>query len=490
MEFITITDNYKITLNVLSNLELQVSLSSYYGTNPIKAFLIDANFLTSTPPIYSRYSDVSGHITYANLPAGDYYIAVYVNKNEYPIGELVGYNLNISTTPRDVVKPDLIVSSITPANNIYTVTEGDTFSFDYVIQNIGNAAAGYSYSGIYLDGQSQSNKLQGNAGTDGYDYISSMDANTSVADGNWFSTTGLVGSHTLWIQADNDQHVDEGSELNNWRSISFTVQPVSITQPDLSISSFYLSSSSIIQGSTNTVTLNYTIKNLGSDSVSPTSLGIYVNDVWKTGLSVPALSANGGETTNSYSLDISSYTAGTIPYTVKIKADDRDSINNEISEDNNTSTAQLTITPINVVNQPPVVNSSLQNQTTTATEGSSLFYLVPPNTFSDTDALTYSATQTDGSSLPAWLNFDKNSHTLFSTSLVPTNVADLNIRVTATDTGGSSVSANVVIYTDDYKADATTTGLLTFSSKAVASNIGHIETSGDNDWFKVLHSFI
>jgi microcystin-dependent protein len=123
--------------------------------------------------------------------------------------------------------PDLRVASLTVP---ISVTQGASFGFSYTIQNIGAAAAGSSWEGAYLDGQSDSNKLPGV-----YNFISGLASGGTAPETNSFSTAGLsVGVHTLWIKADywNDatgmansgnNDVVESDETNNWLSLSFNV---------------------------------------------------------------------------------------------------------------------------------------------------------------------------------------------------------------------------------------------------------------------------
>jgi len=97
------------------------------------------------------------------------------------------------------------------------------------------------------------------------------------------------------------------------------------------------------------------------------------------------------------------------------------------------------LTVINV-NDAPVVVCPVANQTTFEDEVSS--FTVPANTFADVDvgdALTYSATLSDGSVLPSWLAFDAATMT-FSGTPANDNVGTLSLKVTATDTAGASVS--------------------------------------------------
>ena len=72
-------------------------------------------------------------------------------------------------------------------------------------------------------------------------------------------------------------------------------------------------------------------------------------------------------------------------------------------------------------------------------------YAIPANSFTDIDgdALTYRASLADGSALPNWLGFDANTRT-FTASTAIVNAGSFDIKVTATDSLGASVS-------DDFK---------------------------------------
>ena len=91
-------------------------------------------------------------------------------------------------------------------------------------------------------------------------------------------------------------------------------------------------------------------------------------------------------------------------------------------------------------NSPPTVANAILNQT--ATVGTALNYAFPANTFADTDAgdtLTYTATQSDNSALPAWLSFAAATRTFSGTPLTA-DVGTVSVKVTASD-GTASVSA-------------------------------------------------
>jgi uncharacterized delta-60 repeat protein len=95
-------------------------------------------------------------------------------------------------------------------------------------------------------------------------------------------------------------------------------------------------------------------------------------------------------------------------------------------------------------------------QRVVATEGASFSHTVPADRFADPngDALTYSAKQSDGSVLPAWLSFDAATRTF--SGVAPSGSADVHVRVTATDPGGLSASYAYWVYTNSAPASGET----------------------------------
>jgi len=84
-----------------------------------------------------------------------------------------------------------------------------------------------------------------------------------------------------------------------------------------------------------------------------------------------------------------------------------------------------------------------------ATEDLAFSFSVSPITFSDADigdTLSYSATLSDGSALPAWLSFDSSSRT-FSGTPANGDVGTISVEVTADDSNGgtASDSFNIVV---------------------------------------------
>ena len=96
--------------------------------------------------------------------------------------------------------------------------------------------------------------------------------------------------------------------------------------------------------------------------------------------------------------------------------------------------------PTGAVNTAPTVALTIPNQ---LSDEALLFnFAVPAGTFVDADAgdvLTYAASLTGGSPLPAWLSFSPTTSTFSGTPLAG-DVGVLNISVTATDTAGLSVA--------------------------------------------------
>lgn len=93
-------------------------------------------------------------------------------------------------------------------------------------------------------------------------------------------------------------------------------------------------------------------------------------------------------------------------------------------------------------NQAPVVSNSLVDKV--ATVGANLTYTFASNTFTDSngDALTYTATLANGSSLPSWLSFNAATRTF---SGVPPTTGTETIRVTANDGKGGLVSDDFLL---------------------------------------------
>jgi len=95
---------------------------------------------------------------------------------------------------------------------------------------------------------------------------------------------------------------------------------------------------------------------------------------------------------------------------------------------------------ISNTNDAPVLSLALVDQT--GSEGQMVSFGIPSGSFKDVDAgdvLTYSATQSDGAALPAWLNFDAATQ-IFSGTPDVSDIGEVNIDVHATDLVGAIAS--------------------------------------------------
>ncbi|MBD2342645.1 choice-of-anchor Y domain-containing protein [Anabaena subtropica] len=101
----------------------------------------------------------------------------------------------------------------------------------------------------------------------------------------------------------------------------------------------------------------------------------------------------------------------------------------------NTQTVGITVNP---VNNAPTVANPIGSQT--AATGTVFNFQIPGNTFfdADGDTLTYTATLSNGDPLPSWLSFDPANGT-FTGTPTRNNIANLSIKITATDTTDLSI---------------------------------------------------
>ena len=117
-------------------------------------------------------------------------------------------------------------------------------------------------------------------------------------------------------------------------------------------------------------------------------------------------------------------------YSVTVTASDSGGLSDSID---------VTITVTNV-NEAPVA-PTVANQT--ATKDTAFSYTVPAFTDPEGGTITYAAALSDDSALPGWLSFNASTRELSGTPLEADTPASLAIRVTATDGGSPSASAQV-----------------------------------------------
>ncbi|WP_137680179.1 putative Ig domain-containing protein [Aurantiacibacter suaedae] len=140
----------------------------------------------------------------------------------------------------------------------------------------------------------------------------------------------------------------------------------------------------------------------------------------------------------------------------------------------NTTNQTVTVN-LTDVNETPVVANPLVDQA--AVVGQAYSYTIPTGSFTDPDAdttLTYTATLSDGSALPAWLSFNASTGT-FSSANPPSLDAAITVRVTASD---GSLTASDEFTLDTVSAPAFSTNLNGVTNLDVRSNL--VFTASEN----------
>jgi predicted extracellular nuclease len=103
-------------------------------------------------------------------------------------------------------------------------------------------------------------------------------------------------------------------------------------------------------------------------------------------------------------------------------------------------TTYLVITVINI-NDPPVVNVPLPDKTVVINRVYSFQFAADSFTDADGNPLTYTATLSNDSALPSWVNFNSATRTFSGT---PTSAQTITVKVTASD-GTASVSDEFIL---------------------------------------------
>ncbi|WP_205119519.1 putative Ig domain-containing protein [Paramagnetospirillum kuznetsovii] len=98
-------------------------------------------------------------------------------------------------------------------------------------------------------------------------------------------------------------------------------------------------------------------------------------------------------------------------------------------------------------NDTPFLAAGIPDQTKSGSGAWS--YQVPVGSFTDADgdAITWSATQGDGSALPSWLSFDAATRTFSGNP--PSSVSSLTLKVTGTDPSAASASSSFTLRVSD-----------------------------------------
>ncbi|OUL32945.1 hypothetical protein BV372_18020, partial [Nostoc sp. T09] len=187
-----------------------------------------------------------------------------------------------------------------------------------------------------------------------------------------------------------------------------------------------------------TTTLNYAVTGSGSNPADAADFG----GILPSG--VVTFAPN--ETSKLVTINISSDTVveSTKDFTVTLS-----NPSNTASITTATATGTIINDDAPLGNTAPVLVNAIAAQL--AKQDTAFSFTFDANTFIDVDAndsLTYSATLQDDSNLPSWLNFNAATRT-FSGTPTNSNVGNLNIKLTATDTSNKTAIANFALQVDN-----------------------------------------
>ncbi len=275
-------------------------------------------------------------------------------------------------------------------------------------------------------------------------------ANTTLAANTTYWVTiheGISPRHTISRTSSDDQTGESGwtlgdgrlfrnSESHNWSTSSTTIRMAVVgtlstsTGPSITIAA---GTSPVTEGTAASFTL--TADSAPSAAltvnltVSESSNGDYV--------------ASGDEGSKTVTISSGSTTA---TYSVTTQDDTTDETNGSVTVTvgtgtgytvGSTSSATVSVNDNDdPANNAPTVANAIPNQT--ATVGTAFSYAFPANTFNDADndTLTYTATKSDDTTLPAWLTFTASTRTFSGT---PTAAGTVSVKVKASD-GTASVT--------------------------------------------------
>ena len=164
---------------------------------------------------------------------------------------------------------DLTVQTITWTPS--SPSKGESVVINLIIKNLGSLRSTLTNAELYIDGT-----------TRGYQSVFGIDpGGTATVTYSWIAQTG---QHTLKAVVDKDNHVIEGDEANNERTVTFTTLAPDLVIPDITWSPQNPSRD-------DDVTFNIAIKNQGGGRADPSLLGYYIDGVYQSLLNVGSLEA-------------------------------------------------------------------------------------------------------------------------------------------------------------------------------------------------------
>ena len=163
---------------------------------------------------------VNDVLSTAGLTAGAHTITINANSTGSVSESSTANNsttlsFNVTAPPPPPSGADLVISSLTDHVFAPARFQAGSVSFSFTVADIGTAAAGSEYAGVYLDGKANPALTR---------LINALPAGGSTTLSGSLSTAGLShGVHTLTVVADYRNTVAESNEGNNSRSVTFKV---------------------------------------------------------------------------------------------------------------------------------------------------------------------------------------------------------------------------------------------------------------------------
>ncbi|MBF0212756.1 MAG: tandem-95 repeat protein [Magnetococcales bacterium] len=158
--------------------------------------------------------------------------------------------------------------------------------------------------------------------------------------------------------------------------------------------------------------------------------------------------------------------AGSGSVSVKVRANDG----------NGSTVSDTFVINYSNANDVPIVANPIADRSWTGS------YRIPSTTFSDGDGntLTYSVKLANGASLPSWLTFNASTRT-FSGTAPSSGVSSLNIRVTAKDNKGGSISDTftLTLPVTNHPPVASTDAVTVTSGQSITDTLNALDGDGD-----------
>ncbi|MGK7934090.1 MAG: CARDB domain-containing protein, partial [Microcystaceae cyanobacterium] len=249
---------------------------------------------------------------------------------------------------------------------------GSYLTFDYTVNNEGDAAASYNYTKFYL---SEDTTLDSEDTLFGYDYVAYLKAGSSRTESasvylSSYEASGLSGDYYIIAEADGYEYRSESDETNN---VGVSSNTVTISQADLTITDGFTTPTSTGVGSY--LSFDYTVNNESDVTASYSYTKFYLSEDTTLddgdtyfGYDYVSSVAGNSSSTESASVYLSSYYTSDLSgdYYIIAEADGWDYVG-ESDEDNNVAVSSNTVT----ISQPDL---TITDGFTTSTSGNYLSF--------------------------------------------------------------------------------------------------------------------